>query len=120
MTLFTQMQATTRQRTVEKQKYTRTDRRRFTDSVQVLVEMASFQNSKNAKQYYIAIGKLIKGITHIEARSEATATQKSLERTLQLAARGEILKGVELGVYYKNIFRNIKKKLLGIEKLMLR
>jgi len=106
MTLFTQTQNDTR-----------TDRQRFTDSIKTLVEMATEQGSSNSRYYYTSISKLIKGITGIEDRNAIMPHQKTLERTLQSAVRGEVYRGTELGIYYKNIYKNIKKKLLGIERI---
>lgn len=86
-------------------------RRRLTDSIQLLVYLATIQGSKGAKFYYSNITKLINSCACITDKDDITKYQMSTVGTFESAVIGEISKGIYMRKHYKAIYQDIKTKL---------
>jgi hypothetical protein len=102
----------------KKVKDSRSQRRKLTDTIKMLVEYACLNGSNNSKAYYMIISKLINKIAQVEDRKTASTYEMAFIEVLESATRGVILKGIEDQAYYKDIYKNIKRKLEDISVLL--
>lgn len=97
---------------------TRSYRRRFTDSIKLFVTYADIYGSRTPERYYIAFSKLLNVITGIEDRKTATEFQKQFLETCEIAVISGINEGMFNNVGYKQIYKDVRKKLEEIKKLL--
>ena len=83
-------------------------RKRLTDSIKTLVDYASERGSRNAFRYYCSISKLLKTVEQ----------DNQINTICSLATIGEINKGIELGLEYKDIYRLVKTKIYNIQEVL--
>jgi hypothetical protein len=101
-----------------------TTRKIATDGIQLLVEYARANGSSNAKKYYMNITKMLNKILFdIDKAPKGfrdTLDESQLSRlTMAEASISEIIKlGIAGGLYYKEIFQDIKKKMTAFAEFM--
>lgn len=81
-----------------------------TDQIKLFVEYAKEQGSKNADKYYLLFTKLIHGKMEIQSGKRDDLPQETLLelKSLETLAKRRIKKLMEKGIFYKEIYQDVK------------
>lgn len=94
------------------------ERKELNDSIKMLVDYATFSGSKSAHFYYANISKLINKMAGVDSKATATKYQMSVIKLLESATRGAILSGLAKGSYYKDIYSDVKTRIINLMELI--
>ena len=88
-----------------------------TDAIQLLIEYAKEQGSKNSKMLYLSYSKLVKGLAECENREIADIETLTMIIAFEKILHGVIVNEMKLNTHYKEIYHIAKAQLNGMKRL---